>query len=138
MGSRFNGPHRIKLLVRQLQIQGIHDGEATGEPFRCQFGCTTDLGRTDADSQNIEAIVTGQDPRATPNATANIQDAAAGWQLVQTAPAHQFVHEGLLGLTKIGGSCRFPVIAEVNVLTPEPFQQSVIRPGVIGRRNTVR
>ena len=57
--------------------------------------------------------------------------------MIQTAPLHQGMDEGFLRLAEIPRARWVAVIAEVNMFTPQPLQQTIIRPGVVGGCNTL-
>ena len=45
--------------------------------------------------------------------------------------------EGLLGFAEVAGARRGPVMAEMDMLSPELFQQTVFRPCVVGGGDAV-
>ena len=68
--------------VGQLQGERIHDGEAAGRQVRWgEVPCPGDLGRTDADAEDVETVVPGQDPGAATDAAAHVEHPAAGGSL---------------------------------------------------------
>ena len=133
----FHAPYPIELLILQLEIEGIHHLKPAAESLWRQVCGPLDLGRADADAEHIEAVITGQDPGASTDAAAHIQHPAAGWKLIETTPSHQLMHKGFLGLAEINGSRGIAVMAQVHMIAPEPLQQAVIGPGVVGRGDTV-
>ena len=73
VGTCFDTPHRIEVLVGELEIEGIHHREAAAEVFRREICGALHLGWADADAQHIKAIVPGKDASTTTDAAARIQ-----------------------------------------------------------------
>ena len=137
MGPRLHRPHRIKLLIGKLKVEGVHHFKATADAGGGEFRGAADLGWADAHPKHVQAVVPGQDPGTAADAATHIQHPTASRQLVEPAPAHQLVHKSLLGLAEVDRTWRVSVMPQVDMLSPEPFQQLVIGPGVVGRGDAV-
>ena len=120
-----------------MKVEGVHHLKTTGDAFGGEFRGAADLGRADAHTEHIKAVIPGQDPGTPADPAAHIQNTAASGKLIEAAPAHQLVHEGLLGLAEIDLPWWVAVMPKVHMITPESFQQAVIGPCVVGGRNTV-
>ena len=134
MGGGFHTPNGGKTPIRQVEVEGVHHREATAG---CQGGwregpCSGNLRLTDADPQHIQPIVPSQDAGTPTNAAAHVQHRAARRELIQTAPVHQLMHEIHLGLAEIAGFRGGAVMAKMHVVSPEPLQQGVVGPAVVG------
>ena len=133
MGGSLHAPNGVKAALRQVESEGVHHGEAT---VRRQGGrgeglSPGNLRGTDADRQHIESVVARQDAGAPADAAAHIQHRAARGELIQSAPAHELMHEVDLRPPEIPGSWRISVMPQVHMVAPEPLQQGVVGPAVV-------
>ena len=121
MGAGLHAPHPIEAVIRQLQSEGIHYGEAA---VPCQFGRREGrgaghLGRADADAEHGEAVIPGKNSGTAADAAAHIQNAAAGGHGIEMAPTHQGMDQILLGGPEIAGPRRRAVMPQMHMLSPE-------------------
>ena len=133
MGAGFHAPDPRKAGLWQLEGHGIHHGKLAAQACWCEGAGPFNLQGADADTQDVEAVIAGQDAGAAADTATHVQHLGSGGELVEPAPAHQFMDEGPFGLAKVF----FPpvalrVVAQMDVVTPEPFQQLIAGPPVVG------
>ena len=93
---------------------------------------------TDADADDIQVVIPGKDACTATNATPHVENLRTCWELIEPAPAHEFVDERCFRFAEIVMAWWIPVVAEMHVVTPKTFKQPVIGPGVVSSSDTFR
>mmetsp|Transcript_20219 Transcript_20219/g.57999 ORF Transcript_20219/g.57999 Transcript_20219/m.57999 type:complete len:321 (-) Transcript_20219:199-1161(-) len=136
------GPNDVEGVVGKFHLEGIHDGEAgVGNAllFR-QLGRPLDLVGTEGDAGNVglRAELLGQIPRRSADATSNVQDLGLRVALLgaNSAEVHHLIDKVELGLDEVlllvpSLHLLLGVVAQVDVLSPVVFQNSILRPRVV-------
>ena len=137
VGRRFHSPDRVETTVRNGHGQRVHHVEAAGDMCRCQCTGPVNLLAADADAQHLEAVISGQNPCAAPNATTHVQEATAWRQLVKTGPVNHFMDQSRFAGPEILGLGRITVVAQMDVISPKALQETITGPVVVIDGNTL-
>ena len=86
VGRALHGPHHIHAGIREIELEGIHHGEAARQIGGRELRGPLHLPRADADAEHVKAVAAGQAPAAAANAAAHIEHLGASGQAFQAAP----------------------------------------------------